>query len=395
MDFGFFPFVAGIIVVAILIGIASKKRTDRAWTAVAQNLGLDYTPRRFGGRRDMRGTVDGCGVRVATVKRGSGKNSTTYTQFTVHYGRHLGLGLRITREGFFSGVAKFFGSQDIRTGDDDFDRRVLIKGDDEDRVNRFLTAARRTQIATAIELFPELEIQDSHVVLEQRGILKSPQGIAGTIRQLVPLATDIGAVRAPQDVDEDRDARPQRYAGPQALPPGSSTPAPPEPVAAPEDHVPEPQLAAEPDDHVPEPAAAAEAPEPAEPQPAGGGALAVGTVCDALFGESSASTDVSRTFEEYYQDQPVRWTATLKSATRFSFDHEFGDQPGTKAQVGLHEVTASYGGKLQVEGFVQLPEEAADALSSRSGETITFEGELMKADGLMRRLYIKNARLLS
>ncbi len=95
---------------------ASKGKRRERWAAIATRHGLDYD------RADtMSGRIGETTVSVNVVSRGSGKNRRDYTQVTMSGG--LPAGLELAREGFFSSF-----SDDVRTGDRDFDDAVRIKG---------------------------------------------------------------------------------------------------------------------------------------------------------------------------------------------------------------------------------------------------------------------------
>lgn len=90
----------------------------------------------------MSGRYKGYTVEVYTFTKGSGKNSSTWTRFHVNFRKSLGLGLQLKRQGFFSGIAKVFGAQDIEIGDAGFDKAIVVKGARPERVREFMTQAR-------------------------------------------------------------------------------------------------------------------------------------------------------------------------------------------------------------------------------------------------------------
>ena len=94
-----------------------------------------------------------------------------------------------------------------------------------------------------------------------------------------------------------------------------------------------------------------------------------------------------------YKDATVRWNGTVRRASTYSYDFEFGDGGGTKAELDIHEVKQQYGSRT-VKAFVQLPLEAAADLSARIGEDVQFEGRLITCEGSARRLYVAGARVV-
>ena len=103
--------VVGAMVFAVIATISLMRARDRAETANAQ------LRQQIG---DLRGNVDRRKVRVFTFTEGSGDSQSTYTGYRVSF-PPLGLGLKITQQGFWGKVRKAFGSRDIEVGDQEFD----------------------------------------------------------------------------------------------------------------------------------------------------------------------------------------------------------------------------------------------------------------------------------
>ncbi len=204
----------------------------------------------------------------------------------------------------------------------------------------------------------------------------------------------------------------------------TATPEPSEPVVAaptPREAVPRPETASAPmsspgvasvrevveEVRLPEPAIESPPPEPAvvvptpsvpEPaaassEPTGDLSLDVASVCEELFNPKMMSYEANRLFEDRYKDATVRWTGTLRRASTYSYDFNFGDGGGTKAEFDVYEVKQQYGSRA-VRAFVQLPVEAAADIGARVGEEMLFEGRLMICEGSARRLYVADAHLV-
>ena len=114
----------------------------------------------------------------------------------------------------------------------------------------------------------------------------------------------------------------------------------------------------------PEPVVAAPAPSQPEPasQPSGPPddlRLDVASVCEELFDPKVMSYEANRLFDDKYKDATVRWKGTARRASAYSYDFNFGDGGGTKAELDVYEVKQQYGSRT-VKAFVQLPTEDAD-----------------------------------
>ena len=177
---------------------------------------------------------------------------------------------------------------------------------------------------------------------------------------------------------------------PEPSPPPSVPPAP-SPITA---SVPEPAMPVKP----PEPVVAAPAPSEPEPvsQPSGMPddlRLDVASVCEELFDPKVMSYEANRLFDDRYKDVTVRWKGTARRASAYSYDFNFGDGGGTKAELDVYEVKQQYGSRT-VKAFVQLPTDAAADIGGRIGEEIEFEGRLMTCEGSARRLYVADAHMV-
>ena len=185
--------------------------------------------------------------------------------------------------------------------------------------------------------------------------------------------------------------------------PAVAAPAPPEPPVPPSvPPVPSPSTASAPEPaeppKPPEPAVVTPSPREPEPvatrsEPPGDLRLDVASVCEALFDPKIMSYEANRLFDDRYKDATVRWKGTTRRANVYSYDFDFGDGGGTKAEFDIYEVKQQYGSRT-VKAFVQLPTEAADDIGARIGEDVQFEGRLISCEGSARRLYVADARMV-
>ena len=165
-------------------------------------------------------------------------------------------------------------------------------------------------------------------------------------------------------------------------PPAPSVPPAPSPVAA----------------SAPEPVVATPAPSVPEPnarpsRPSSDLRLDVASVCEELFDPNRMSYETNRLFDDRYKDATVRWKGTARRASEYSYDFNFGDGGGTKAELDVYKVKQQYGSRT-VRAFVQLPFEDADDIGARIGEDVQFEGRLISCEGSARRLYVADARMV-
>jgi hypothetical protein len=81
----------------------------------------------------------------------------------------------------------------------------------------------------------------------------------------------------------------------------------------------------------------------------------------------------------------VRWTGTLIRA------RESGRGAGLRAVVRVHRLRSDLYGGREVDAVVELP---ADADVPSIGDPLTVEGRLIRADTLMRNLFVADGRVV-
>lgn len=386
-------------------------RIEEEWRRAAQTIGATFQPGGFFSHQSMRGRIYGLPFVLETFTRGSGRNSSTWTRLRVHYPAPLDLGLRITREGFWSFVSKLFGAQDVEVGDPAFDSMALIKSNSPARTREWLTPARRLRIARLLDSYPNVEIGDSAVEWAQRGVLRKADRIVGLVKALVRVARHAGVdLEDDQELERALDARARgrpdealkilreipgepgddaKLVEAEVLYLGGQTEQAKEVLAR--------VVAAEPGDaqaggwmevassprpagppsHVPE-AAPLEDPAP---------------MLAALFVEGAMNFDITRTFEREHRGRSVRWRGRLEGVESYMFDMVFGNEPGTRAVVALCELESVRFGDRKVRAVVQLPEEVEGAIKTAGGATVEVTGRLERVDPLTRTLYLGGGRL--
>jgi len=426
-----------VVVAAIVIGQATAKHTDANWATAASQLRLKFVPSSLMQSRRIEGTLGGHWVLVNTFTRSSGKNSTTFTRYSVNLSRPLELEIRLTRQGFFSPLMTFLGAQDIEVGDAAFDKDVVVKGRDPERIIAYLTPLRRLHIRRLMTTCQQCVIDYEKIERLERSVQRDPEEIVKIVRQLVSVANHMCGEDAEQEGDEpiaevipladaDPDAPLRVRAAPPPLPeeatpiedavvapalpwsdfktsvpsfespppsPWQPTPtlSPAEPAAAPLESLAVPTVAAL------QAAEAATAPLQAETPTAADPAvdMSIESVCGELFDPRHMSFQVSTIFEQRYQDRPVRWAGTLQRANGYASDLVFGNHPGTKAIFDICELEGNLLGKTIVQAVVQLAPEAEDLLRTRTGERLEFTGRLSRCDSFTRQLFVADGSLLS
>lgn len=412
MPIVFFIFLsAGMVALFAFIAHFHGKRVEAAWTDTANKLGLRYEPGGFlAGGRQISGNLNGQFVVVDTISRGSGNSRTTYTRFRVRYPNALGLGLRLTREGFFSGIGKFFGMQDIEVGDQAFDDQVMIKGSDPAAIVQFLTPGRRGLIVRALNSFQGLVIGDERIIWERAGTLTDANQITSTVQRLVTTANHMvdspsegpferaataheqgrldEARKALEDVPaEDPGHVDARRMETELLVANQQWKEAAPVVAELRALEPEDEEVTELEglvfEHA-EPVRNLEIEDEGDPQIEELSQTAK-QVCADLFDSERTTIDTSRRFEKLYQNKRTTWTGTLERIDRHTFDIIFGEE-GPVAVFSVYEIPEGFNKGQTVNALLQIDD--VEAIESKIGEQMELTGTLIRCDAFMRNLYL-------
>jgi hypothetical protein len=126
---------------------------EQAWTELAQRWGGHFEPgdgERGGAVAVNRGPWT-FRLEGLTVSAGPGRRAS-FTSFVVPFVNPRHLRFQVYRAGFFDGVAKALGAQDVEIGDARFDADYMIKSTDEAAVRALLTPEIRARLRGAPRL---------------------------------------------------------------------------------------------------------------------------------------------------------------------------------------------------------------------------------------------------
>jgi len=413
--------VVGIVVFFLILLVfgaalgaaaARRKRVNTAWAQAAEELGVEFRPSTLFGRPQLRGTLQGLPVEVYTYTQQSGENSATYTRYTVTY-PPVGVSFELRNESGIHRVLKIFGVGDTEIGDAEFDDRFTIRTDEPDGLRAFLTPARKMALLRLLASHPNLRISDTGSTLTTRGAEKDRDVIVSTVRRLVATGRTLTDAELSRRLDEAVEIRLEGDAGRAAeAMRGTVQPHPDdldgrltqmEPLQAAGDIAGAGAILDELADRL-----------PADPDVAGWHATRAGrsgrpaadhpTTRDAqistdpleiaqdLFAERRLSFETDARFDERYAGTSVRWEGIVKRATRSTSDMDFPGEPITKTKIHIATIPNDLYGNTEVDAIVAFPPDAADRLDR--DQQVTFTGRLIKADGLVRNLYVADGRIV-
>jgi hypothetical protein len=167
IDFGSVLLIILFYVVLVVLmqdaSYSNRQSRRRAWSKLAARTGLAFEPGRFWRTPTVTGTYRGHALTLDTFTRDSGHSSTRDTRIILFVNNRANLYLALYEKTIVSKISKFLGMQDIQIGDDEFDRRFMIKGRPEDNVMRLLgDSALHTKIMDARSFNVEVDGRELH-----------------------------------------------------------------------------------------------------------------------------------------------------------------------------------------------------------------------------------------
>ena len=115
---------------------------DEIWTQIAADIGGEFIEGGFWGTDVLIYKHGEWQILLDTYVVSTGTSSHTVTRMRAPFINKDGLYFKISREGFFSSIGKFFGIQDIEIGDPFFDKQFVIKGNNPEKIKLLLADGR-------------------------------------------------------------------------------------------------------------------------------------------------------------------------------------------------------------------------------------------------------------
>jgi len=201
MEFFVLLVFLGFAGAVILYKVLKSRSLNRAWKQAAQDLGLNFSPGGFLSNREMRGTYKTYPIRIWMYTEG-GKHKTTYTVAKIDF-RDLPFDLNLQRDGFLQSIGTFFGAQDVRIGEQAFDQKVVVKGQQTERIRSFLTGERVSALNRFFRAFPHGTVTDRMLRAEREGTAHSSREIKAIASQCVRLARLLEGERSEREQTAD------------------------------------------------------------------------------------------------------------------------------------------------------------------------------------------------
>lgn len=116
----------------------------------------------------LRGSREGRSMQMRTIARSHGRESVTYTTFSLQLNRKLPATFQITREGFGSKWDKFFGAKEVEVGVADFDDQFMVRTDNEPWLLDILDQQTQKELLAVSQVLEgELSLKDGCLTYDE------------------------------------------------------------------------------------------------------------------------------------------------------------------------------------------------------------------------------------
>lgn len=132
---------------------------DEIWSQIAADIGGEFIEGGFWGKDVLIFKHGEWQILLDTYTVSTGTTTITCTRMRAPFINKDGLYFKISREGFFSSIGKFFGMQDMEIGDTFFDKQFIIKGNNPEKI-KLLLADDRIKELCQIQPKIQLSIKD-------------------------------------------------------------------------------------------------------------------------------------------------------------------------------------------------------------------------------------------
>lgn len=163
----------GFIVVVVGLARFAAKHSQKTYDNLREMAGqmkieVEEVKPKLGFYRmpDIRGVIRGKQVRLYTYTTGTSKSKTTWSAIAVIPREHGGLTFTFSRQGFGTRVLELFGAEEIKVGDDAFDREWFIQTNAPD----FLSAGLLPELQRKIQPHHgKWKLKDGEIIYAEKG----------------------------------------------------------------------------------------------------------------------------------------------------------------------------------------------------------------------------------
>jgi hypothetical protein len=163
-----------IFVIFIGLGLIANRKRDDAWRQLASELGASFVKGSFRRSSMLMIPYKDWTVTLDTYSVPSGDSSTSYTRVSAPLQDMQGFWFALTKKGLVSKLDKALGTKEYPTGDAEFDKAFVIRGNDESKI-KALFAHQSIRQLFQTERSLTAAIKKNVLSIEVTGSVKDPE----------------------------------------------------------------------------------------------------------------------------------------------------------------------------------------------------------------------------
>jgi hypothetical protein len=168
------------------------------WQQLAEEIQANYVDMGFWKGDRVEAQVDNWIVVLDTYTVSTGKSSITYTRMRAPFVNLDNFYFKIYRSGFFSGLGKMLGMEDIEVGYEEFDTDFIIKGNNKEKLGQLFSNG---SIRSLIQEQPQISLE----IKDDEGYFSThfPSGVDELYFQVTGVIKDIDRLKVLYELFEE------------------------------------------------------------------------------------------------------------------------------------------------------------------------------------------------
>ena len=164
---------------------------DEVWAQLARELGADFDDGGLWRGSKVTAHVKEWTVTLDTHSVSTAKSTVVYTRMRAPFVNRDGFQFKIYRRGFFSGLGKKLGMQDIDIGDPEFDQDYIVQANEPEKARQLLA---NPAIRALIQVQPDITLE----VKDDEGWFRTsfPEGVDELYFHTVGVIKDLNHLKA-------------------------------------------------------------------------------------------------------------------------------------------------------------------------------------------------------
>jgi hypothetical protein len=164
---------------------------DEVWRQLSTEIGAEFVEGGFWQGDKVQARVKEWIITLDAYTVSAGRNAVTYTRMRAPFVNTDGFRFKLYRKGPLSGLGKKFGIEDVEVGFPEFDRDLIIQGNDDGKVLKLFSDST---IRRLIQSQPDIQLE----VKDDEGWFGAifPQGVDELYFQVVGTVKDVERLKS-------------------------------------------------------------------------------------------------------------------------------------------------------------------------------------------------------